>query len=85
MHGSVGPFDEDGLVEAGPLVGQVPGVDDGATWPHNRVINPRHYVYQCMAQLPSGDIALLWEREWQGLFLTTVPLAWLTSSHSTIS
>ena len=59
--------------------------DDGATWPHNRVINPRHYVYQCMAQLPSGDIALLWEREWQGLFLTTVPLAWLTSSHSTIS
>ena len=59
--------------------------DDGATWPHNRVINPRHYVYQCMAQLPSGDIALLWEREWQGLFLTTVPLAWLTSSRSTIS
>lgn len=59
--------------------------DDGATWPHNRVVNPRHYVYQCMAQLPSGDIALLWEREWQGLFLTTVPLAWLTSSRSTIS
>ena len=59
--------------------------DDGATWPHNRVVNPRHYVYQCMAQLPSGDIALLWEREWQGLFLTTVPLAWLTSSHSTSS
>ena len=59
--------------------------DDGATWPHNRVINPRHYVYQCMAQLPGGDIALLWEREWQGLFLTTVPLAWLTESRSTIS
>ena len=59
--------------------------DDGATWPHNRVINPRHYVYQCMAQLPSGDIALLWEREWQGLFLTTVPLTWLVSSRSTIS
>ena len=59
--------------------------DDGATWPHNRVINPRHYVYQCMTQLPDGDIALLWEREWQGLFLTTVPLAWLTSSRSTIS
>ncbi|WP_167145294.1 sialidase family protein [Actinomyces sp. ZJ308] len=59
--------------------------DDGATWPHNRVINPRHYVYQCMTQLPGGDIALLWEREWQGLFLTTVPLTWLTSSRSTIS
>ena len=38
-----------------------------------------------MAQLPGGDIALLWEREWQGLFLTTVPLAWLTESRSTIS
>ena len=37
-----------------------------------------------MAQLPSGDIALLWEREWQGLFPTTVPLTWLTSSRSTI-
>ena len=30
VYGAVGPFDEDGLVQAGPLVGQVPGVDDGA-------------------------------------------------------
>ena len=29
VHGAVGPFNEDGLVQAGPLVGQVPGVDDG--------------------------------------------------------
>ena len=59
--------------------------DGGRTWIASRTFNPTHYVYQCMAQLPSGDIALLWEREWQGLFLTTVPLAWLTSSRSTIS
>ena len=30
VHGSVSSFDEDGLVEASPLVGEVPGVDDGA-------------------------------------------------------
>ncbi|WP_084252966.1 exo-alpha-sialidase [Devriesea agamarum] len=59
--------------------------DDGQTWPHNRVFNPRHYVYQCMTQLPNGDLALLWERECQGLFLTILPLTWLTQSRSTCS
>lgn len=59
--------------------------DDGRTWAHNRVLNPRHHVYQCMTQLPDGDLAVLWEREWQGLFLTRVPLSWLTASRSTIS
>ena len=59
--------------------------DDGVTWPHNRVFNPRHYVYQCMAQLPNGDLGLLWEREWHGLYFTRLPLTWLTESRSTIS
>lgn len=59
--------------------------DDGATWAHNRVLNPRHHVYQSMAQLPDGRLAVLWEREWQGLFLTVVPLTWLTASRSTDS
>ena len=59
--------------------------DDGRTWPHNRVLNPRHHVYQSMAQLPDGRLAVLWEREWQGLFLTVLPLSWLTSSRSTES
>lgn len=54
--------------------------DDGKTWPHNRVFNPRHYVYQCMTQLPNGNLALLWERETQGLYLTIIPLEWLTAS-----
>lgn len=57
--------------------------DNGRTWSHNRVLNPRHHVYQSMAQLPDGRLAVLWEREWQGLFLTIVPLSWLTSSRST--
>ena len=30
VYRAVGPFNEDGLVQAGPLIGQVPGVDDGA-------------------------------------------------------
>ncbi|MFE5256851.1 exo-alpha-sialidase [Streptomyces coelicoflavus] len=59
--------------------------DDGRTWPHNRVLNPRHHVYQAMAQLPDGRLAVLWEREWQGLFLTVLPLSWLTASRSTDS
>lgn len=54
-------------------------------WPHNRVFNPRHYVYQCMTQMNDGTIGLLWERETQGLFFTRVPLEWLTDSRSTIS
>lgn len=57
--------------------------DDGTTWVHNRVLNPRHHVYQSMAQLPDGRLAILWEREWQGLFLSVLPLTWLTSSRST--
>ncbi|PBB08202.1 sialidase [Kocuria sp. WRN011] len=57
--------------------------DDGTTWVHNRVLNPRHHVYQSMAQLPDGRLAVLWEREWQGLFLSVLPLTWLTSSRST--
>lgn len=60
-------------------------LDDGQTWAHNRVLNPRHHVYQSMAQLPDGRLAVLWEREWQGLFLTIMPLSWLTSSRSSES
>ncbi|AZA13443.1 exo-alpha-sialidase [Corynebacterium choanae] len=60
-------------------------LDDGKTWPHNRVFNPRHYVYQCMTQLANGDIGLLWERETQGLYFTRVPLRWLTASQNTMS
>lgn len=49
-------------------------------WAHSRVLQPRHYVYQCMAQADSGELLVLWEREWQGLFLTRVPLSWLEES-----
>ena len=58
--------------------------DGGKTWPHNRVLNPRHHVYQCMTQRDEQTLLVLWEREWQGLFLTEVPLSWLTTSRSTL-
>ncbi|AZA09383.1 exo-alpha-sialidase [Corynebacterium pseudopelargi] len=59
--------------------------DEGRTWPHNRVFQPRHYVYQCMTQLANGDIGLLWERETQGLFFSRIPLSWLLASRQTSS
>lgn len=48
--------------------------DGGRTWPHALTINPGHHVYQSMAVLPDGDLALLWEHEWQGLYLTRIPV-----------
>lgn len=50
--------------------------DEGETWPIARTFNPGHYVYQSMTYLPSGKIGLLWENEWQGLYLTQIPLSW---------
>ena len=34
--------------------------------------------------LDEQTLLVLWEREWQGLFLTEVPLSWLTTSRSTL-
>lgn len=59
--------------------------DDGRTWPHNRVFNPRHYVYQSMAQLSDGSIGLLWEREWHGIYFTRIPLSWLEESRQSLT
>ncbi|MDO4612883.1 MAG: sialidase family protein [Actinomycetaceae bacterium] len=50
--------------------------DRGATWPVSRTFNPGHYVYQSMTWLPSNEIGLLWENEWQGLYFTRIPLSW---------
>lgn len=50
--------------------------DEDETWPIARTFNPGHYVYQSMTYLPSGKIGLLWENEWQGLYLTQIPLSW---------
>lgn len=52
--------------------------DHGRTWTHSRTFNDGHYVYQAMVWLPNGNIGLLWEREWQGLYFSEVPAHWLS-------
>ncbi|MCW3156961.1 sialidase family protein [Micropruina sonneratiae] len=50
--------------------------DGGRSWPTSRTLNPGHHVYQSMALAPDGDLAVLWENEWQGLYLTRIPSTW---------
>ncbi|OTA25976.1 hypothetical protein B9G54_06330 [Alloscardovia macacae] len=50
--------------------------DGGRTWARSRCVQPYHYVYQCMALRPDGDIGLLWERETAGVYYTRVPRGW---------
>lgn len=40
-----------------------------------RAVNPRHHGYQSLAALPGGDVAMLWERETAGIWMTRVPAA----------
>lgn len=54
--------------------------DGGRTWTAARTFNPGHYVYQAMSLLPDGRIAILWEREWQGLYFTIIDQSWIESS-----
>jgi sialidase-1 len=37
--------------------------DAGRTWPVSRVIYPGSFAYSCMAPLPDGSVALLFERD----------------------
>ena len=38
-----------------------------------RAVNPRHHGYQALAALPGGDVAMLWERETAGIWMTRIP------------
>lgn len=51
--------------------------DGGRTWPWARTITPGHHAYQSLAQAPDGRVLLLWENEWQGLYLSRLPDDWL--------
>ncbi|MBN9643708.1 exo-alpha-sialidase [Corynebacterium sp. CCM 8862] len=64
------PFRGRGVIRMSP--------DGGRTWSHARTFNDGHYVYQAMVMLPNGNIGLFWEREWQGLYFSQVPVTWLT-------
>lgn len=54
--------------------------DEGKTWKKHRTFNPGHYVYQSMTWLPDGQIGLLWENEWQGLYFTRIPMSWFAKN-----
>ncbi|WP_424924095.1 exo-alpha-sialidase [Actinomyces bowdenii] len=51
-------------------------LDGGRTWHRSRTLNPGHHVYQCLCALPDGALGVLWENEYQGLYLSRVPLSW---------
>lgn len=51
--------------------------DGGRTWPWARTVNPGHHVYQSLAETPDGHLLMLWENEWQGLYLSHIPQEWL--------
>ncbi|MCR2052043.1 exo-alpha-sialidase [Actinomyces bowdenii] len=51
-------------------------LDGGRTWHRSRTLNPGHHVYQCLCPLPDGALGVLWENEYQGLYLSRVPLSW---------
>lgn len=51
--------------------------DGGLTWDRNRVFRADTYVYNSMVQLPNGNIGLLWELEWDGIYYSEIPWTWL--------
>ena len=54
--------------------------DDGNSWPHSKVLYPGSAAYSCLAMLPSGDAACLYECDGSGrIALATFSLDWLTS------
>jgi sialidase-1 len=56
--------------------------DDGKTWPHAKVLHPGPAAYSCLAVLPDGTIACLYERGDRGpyetLMLARFSRDWLT-------
>lgn len=55
-------------------------LDGGESWARNRVFRADNYVYSSMVQFPNGDIGLLWEMEWDGIYFARLPFAWLNNA-----
>lgn len=62
--------------------------DDGATWPVDKVLEEGPAAYSCLAHLPDGTIACLYERgqkdPYEKITLATFSLAWLTGGQDRI-
>ena len=55
--------------------------DAGSTWSAGRVIDKGPAAYCCLAQLPDGDVGLLYERGgYSALTFVRFPLAWLSAA-----
>ena len=54
-------------------------LDDGATWPHARVIYPGSFAYSCLAPVSATEIGCLFERDGtRKISFVRLPLDWLT-------
>jgi sialidase-1 len=52
--------------------------DFGKTWPHSRLVCEGSSAYSSLAQLPQGEIGLLYERnDYKQLTFTRFPLSWV--------
>ena len=61
-------------------------MDGGVTWPHARCLHPGPSAYSCLAVLPGGDVACLYEagdeHPYEAIVYARFPLAWLTEGPS---
>jgi sialidase-1 len=57
--------------------------DGGATWPHARVLHAGPAAYSCLAVLPDGDVACLYEageaHPYEAIVYARLTLDWLTA------
>jgi sialidase-1 len=57
-------------------------LDDGRTWAHTRLLDPRPSAYSCLAALPDGTVGVLYEagekNPYESIVFARFSLAWLT-------
>ncbi len=55
--------------------------DEGETWPISRLIHPGPSAYSCLAELPSGEVGLLYERgvenPYEKITFARFPIEWV--------
>ena len=77
---AVADVDEDAVSDPGL------SMDGGVTWPHARCLHPGPSAYSCLAVLPGGDVACLYEagdeHPYEAIVYARFPLAWLPEGPS---
>ena len=55
--------------------------DQGQTWPASRILYPGGFAYSCLATLPNGDVACLFERDGtKKITFTRFPVDWIEAN-----